>query len=113
MGMYDELGHWDSYDDDRQSDPIYEEFDSIKHTTDKAVLYTIRDHLFWLPKSVHHIHRKPKNGKCGIVMIEGWAIYNKFKEQASTKKPVITANKANKVLTDLDFDDKCDFTDEI
>jgi hypothetical protein len=75
MGMYDELGHWDSYDDDREADPNYEYYDRVIATTNKAILYGYNQTQFWLPKSVHSRVRAPRDGEPGEVMIEGWADY--------------------------------------
>lgn len=99
MGMYDELGHWDAYDDDREQDPNFEFYDRVIVVTDKAILYGYEDKQFWLPKSVHSVIRAPTDGQ-GEVMIEGWADYRVTPIEKIEPKPAepLTAEEAASIL---------------
>ena len=78
MGMFNEIGIWDSYDDDEGAEPQYEDFDRIIHTTNAAILYGFKDKQFWLPKSVHHVETALTKTHAGVVVIEHWATYAKI-----------------------------------
>ena len=98
MGMYDELGHWDSYDDDREQDPNFEYFDRVIATTNKAILYGYNQTQFWLPKSVHSCIRRPKSDEPGEVMIEGWADYHVTPIQKPPEPKPLSAEEAKDLL---------------